>query len=456
MIGAEKVSDKIPVHPVETKYRKIVSKELPTPRTHELLELSRKYEARAMLGQPPVAWNSGEGFLVRDANGNQWIDFSSGVLVTNAGHGRPEIAEAIIKQAQTGLLHSYVFLNEPRVALAQKLVELSPEALNKVFIVSTGSETVECAIKLTRTHGMNINPDKKIIVSFENAFHGRTMGAQQIGGIPALKNWIGNLDPDMVQVPFPDGFRCGDTDFRSFEKALESVGVEPKNVAGVIVESYQGGGASFGPKEYFQELRQWCDTWNVIFTFDEVQAGFGRTGKMWAFEHYGVVPDLLCMGKGITSTLPLAALVGREDLMDLYNPGSMTSTHSGNPICCAAALANIDVLLKEKMVENAAEVGAILHEQLWHRLKKYDSRIGAIQGKGLVAGLHITKEETGEPDADLARDVVWNAVGRGVMLFHPVGYGGATIKISPPLCINEEAIIEGIDVLAKAFEDVLG
>lgn len=451
MIGSETVADKIPVHPVDTKYRKIVSKELPTRRTRELLDETRKWEARAMLGQPPVLWESGDRFMVRDDEGNQWIDFSSGVLVTNAGHGRQEIADAIISQAKTGLLHSYIFLNEQRVALAKKICELAPEPLKKVFIISTGSEAVECAIKLSRTHGQNLDPEKKIIVSFQNAFHGRTMGAQQIGGIPVLKQWISNLDPHMVQVPFPDGFRCGDTSFALYEKALKSMGVEPKQVAGVIVETYQGGGASFGPKEYFQELRQWCDTYNAVLTFDEVQAGFGRTGRMWGFEHYEVVPDLMCLGKGISSTLPISALVGRPELMDLYPPGSMTSTHSGNPICCAAALANIELILKEKMVENAAAMGEVLMAELWKQLKPYDTRIGAIQGRGLVAGIQITKEGTAEPDAELARTIVWDAVGRGVMLFAPVGFGGATIKINPPLCITEDAIKEGVAALAESF-----
>ncbi len=448
-------SNEIPVHPVKTKHRQIVSEVLPTNEMLALLEDSRRYEPRAMQGQPPIVWDRAEGFNVFDAHGNKWIDFSSGVLVTNAGHCRREIADAIIRQTQHGLLHSYCFPNEPRVALAKRLCELAPDPLKKAFLLSTGSETTECAIKLMRTHGRKIDEDKNVIVSFTHAFHGRTLGAQLIGGIPALKEWIGPFEAGMVQVPFPDGFRCEDQTFDCFLRSLNATGVEPGQVAGVITETYQGGGASFGPPAYFQDLRAWCDQHNVVLTFDEVQAAFGRCGRMWGFEHYGVVPDLMCLGKGLSSSLPVAAVVGRPDLMDLYPPGSMTSTHTGNPICVAAALANIDLILKEDLIGNAARVGEVLHRELWRQLKPFDARVGAIHGKGLVAGVHIIKDETTTPDKDLAHNIVWHAVGRGLMLFAPVGLNGGTIKIAPPLCITEDAVIEGVTALAEAFTDCL-
>jgi len=157
----------------------------------------------------------------------------------------------------------------------------------------------------------------------------------------------------------------------------------------------------------------------------------------------------------LSSSLPVAAVVGRADLMDLYPPGSMTSTHTGNPICAAAALANIDLIIKEKLVENSARVGEVLHRELWRQLKPYDARIGAIHGKGLVAGVHVIKDETTTPDKELAHRIVWHAVGRGLMLFAPVGLNGGTIKICPPLCISQEAIVEGVSVLAEAFGDAL-
>ncbi len=446
--------EEIPVHPVETKLRRIAGR-VPAPETWPLLEDMNRYEPRSMGGQPPVVWDRAEGFNVYDAQGNKWIDFSSGVLVTNAGHGRREIIDAVVQQAQRELLHNYCFPNDLRIRLAKQLCELAPEPLKKAFLISTGSEATECAVKLMRTWGRQRDAKKDIIVSYANAFHGRTLGAQMIGGIPALKDWISHHDPAMVQVPFPDGFRCEDTSFDFFAESLAKLGVEPRYVAGVIVETYQGGGASFGPPEYFQKMRAWCDQWGALLTFDEVQAAFGRCGRMWGFEHYGVVPDLMCLGKGISSSLPVSAVVGRPDVMDLYPPGSMTSTHTGNPICCAAALANIDVILRERLVENAARMGDVLHEQLWQQLKPYDSKLGAIHGKGLVAGVQLIKDDSLTPDKELAHNVVWHAVGRGVMLFSPVGFGGATIKICPPLCITEEAVVEGVSALADAFADCL-
>ena len=169
----------------------------------------------------------------------------------------------------------------------------------------------------------------------------------------------------------------------------------------------------------------------------------------------GVLPDLMCLGKGISSSLPISALLGRPDLMDMYPPGSMTSTHSGSPVCAAAALANIDLIVKEKLVENAARCGEVLHRELWRQLKPFDARIGAIHGKGLVAGVHCIKDETTTPDRDLAFKTVWNCVGRGLMLFSPVGLNGATIKICPPLCITEDAVVEGVSVSAESLSDAL-
>lgn len=196
----------VEVEPISTKYRKL-SGAIPNDKTIKEIEKLREAESFSMRGQPPVIWDRAEGVNVYDAYGNMWLDFSSGVLLTNAGHGHKKIADAIISQASKSLLTTYCFPNEPRVKLTQKLVSLAPEGLNKVFLLSTGSEATECALKLMRTYGRKIGgDDKSIIVSFENAFHGRTMGAQQMGGSGDGKAWIKNLDPEIVHVPFPDGF----------------------------------------------------------------------------------------------------------------------------------------------------------------------------------------------------------------------------------------------------------
>ena len=405
-----------------------------------------------MQGQPPVVWDRAEGFQVWDPYGNCWIDWSSGVLITNAGHGRREIADAIAAQAAHHLLTSYCFPSEPRARLVERLTALAPEPLKKVFLLTTGSEAVEFAVKVSRMHGVRTGGRRKnVIVSYEKSFHGRTLGAQQAGGIPALKEWIGNLDPGFVQVPFPDGFWTEDTSFDLFEKTLAAQGITPEQVCGVIVETYQGGSAAFAPVPYMQALRRWCDRHQALLTFDEVQAGFGRCGTFWGFEHYGVVPDLTTWGKGISSSLPIAAVAGRADVMDLPEPGSASSTHSGNPICCAAALANIELILKEDLAGNSRRVGAILHEGLREVQKQFPDRIGFIGGHGLVAGMACVKPGKKEPDGELARNVVWGCIEKGVLMFSPVGYGGSTVKICPPLVINEEAVRESCGVLVEAF-----
>ena len=442
------------VPPVETKFRKIVTR-LPVPESVPLLKRLQAAEPRAMQGQPPVMWDQAEGFLVRDRWGNQWIDWSSGVLITNAGHNAPRVNEAIRKQVEHGLLTNYCFPSEMRLALVERLASLLPEPLKKVFLLTTGSETVECAIKLCRTHGAGIGGERKtVIVSFANAFHGRTMGSQQAGGIPALKQWIGHLDPGFVQVPFPDGFRQTDTSFEAFERVLQEQGVPADSVAGVILETYQGADAAFAPVEFMQTLRKWCDQHKALLVCDEVQAGFGRTGTFWGFEHYGIVPDLTCFGKGITSSLPLAAVAGRPDVMDLHAPGSMTSTHTGNPVCCAAALGNIETIVEEDLTGNAKRMGEVLHRNL-HEIKSQHNRVAAVIGKGLVAGFVLADRETGEPDAALAFEIVKRSIEKGLLMFSPVGPGGGTVKICPPLMISEEALDDSLAAFREAVSEAV-
>ena len=439
---------------VKTNYRRIVTR-IPVPESLPILRALRRYEPLSMTGQPLVVWDRAEGCQVYDKWGNKWLDWSSGVLVANAGHGRKEIINAICKQARRRMLHNYCFPSETRARLAQKLVEITPRKLQKVFILTTGSETTECAIKLMRTHGLQVGGERKIgIVSFERAFHGRTLGAQQIGGSPELKKWIVNLDRAMWQVPFPDGYWNEDTSFDGFLASLKKQRVKPSMVAGVIVETYQGGSASFAHKGYMQELARWCRRHNVILTCDEIQAGFGRTGKLWGFEHYGIVPDLVCFGKGISSSLPLSAILGRKDLMDQYPPGSMTSTHTGSPLCAAAALANIELITKEKLWKNAERVGRVLEKGLLAIQKKFPDRVGAVQGKGLVYALHMVKPgKRKRADYDFAFEVVRRCVEKGLLFFSPVG--ACSIKISPPLVITREQVKEGCQVIEEAIAETL-
>ncbi len=436
---------------VDTKLRRIATK-LPVPESLAILEKLHRYEPLAMRGQPPVVWDHAQGFQVYDAYGNCWIDWSSGVLITNAGHGRPEIIDAIVQQARSALLTNYGFPSEIRSRLVERIAELLPQPLKKVFLLTTGSETVECAIKLSRVHGFRAGGHaKNIIVSYADAFHGRTLGAQQAGGIPYLKEWIGNLDPGFVQLPFPDGFRTPDISFDHFERGLQERDVDPRNIAAVLMETYQGASAAFAPTEYVRALREWCDRHKALLILDEVQAGFGRTGTMWGFEHYGVVPDLALFGKGISSSLPIAAVAGSAEIMDSQPIGTMTSTHTGNPVCCAAALASIDLVVNEKLAANACQMGNILHRRL-REIQSHFPQIGVVAGRGLVAGMACVKPGSTTPDADLAFEIVRRCFEQGLLMFAPVGFGGGTVKIAPPLVINEEAILESTAVLEEAFE----
>lgn len=436
---------------VETAHRRIVTA-LPVPESLPILENSARCEPRSTQGQPPVVWDRAERCQVYDCYGNMWLDWSSGVLVANVGHGHPAIREAIRREVDRGLLFAYCFPTEARSGLAAKLVDMAPAGLDKVFLLNTGSEATENAIKLAKSYAMaKRDTGRTVIVSFERGFHGRTMGAQLAGGAAGAKEWIGCHCPNFVQVPFPDGFRTRDTSFALFESSLAGQGIRPQQVAGVMMESYQGGGASFAPVAYVRQLREWCTVNGPLLILDEVQAGFGRTGKLFAFEHYGVVPDLICCGKGISSSLPVAAVLGRSEVMDLFEPGSMTSTHGGHSLCSAAALANLEVMLAERVVENAARVGAVLGEGLQVLQAQFPSRIGTVHGKGLVYGVHMIQPGSADtPDAEAAFEIVRRCFEVGLLMFAPVGFGGATVKICPPLCITEQAIREGLGVLNEA------
>jgi 4-aminobutyrate aminotransferase/(S)-3-amino-2-methylpropionate transaminase len=439
---------------VETRFRKIVTA-LPHPDSLPTLEKLRQFEPQSMRGQPPLVWARAEDIFVYDNYGNQWLDWSSGVLVTNAGHGAREVRQAIVEQVDQCLLHNYVFPSAERAELAEALVKVAPKELNKVFLLTTGSEATECAIKLSRAHGLKVGGQKKIgIVGYERGFHGRTMGAQQAGGMAGQKSWIVNLDPAIVHAPFPDGFWENNTNFGTFLSAIAQAGLKPEEIAGVLMETYQGVGPDFAPVDYVRELTAWCKQHNVILIFDEVQAGFGRTGTFWAFEHYGVVPDLICCGKGISSSLPLSAVIGRAAIMDQFPPGSMTSTHTGNPVCCVAALASLNKILRDDLAGNAARLEPVLLDGLKQIHQKHLREVGHFSARGLVGGMQMVK--AGKPDHDLAHAIIEKCFHKGLLLFSPVGAWGQTVKIAPPLTITREAMLEGLSVLSEAVDECLG
>jgi 4-aminobutyrate aminotransferase/(S)-3-amino-2-methylpropionate transaminase len=441
---------------VQTAHRRIVTK-LPVPESLPILERLERFEPSSMQGQPPLIIDRSEGWHVHDRWGNMWLDWSSGVLISNIGNSNPVIVEALRRMLDRPLLATYVFAHEPRADLAELLVHHAPAAGYKAFLLSTGSEAMENCIKLARTWGLEKHgPAKRVVVSFQNAFHGRTMGAQLAGGNPGQKRWIGSGDSGFVQAPFPDGYKNPDTRFELFLETLVRAGVKPSQVCAVMAESFQGVGPDFFPVEYAKALEQWCRQYDALLVMDEVQAGFGRTGRWFAFEHYGIVPDLIACGKGISSSLPLSAVIGRAEVMELYAPGSMTSTHSGSPLPVAAAVANIRELERGPYLENARALDPVLREGLLAIQRRHPQRAGCVQSRGLVAGVQIVAPGTRNPDAAAALAVNEASFRKGLLMFAPVGVAGECIKIAPALDISREALEEGLLALGEAMDEVFG
>jgi 4-aminobutyrate aminotransferase/(S)-3-amino-2-methylpropionate transaminase len=446
----------VDVPKVSTKYRKIKTK-LPVPESLSIFQSLSESEPESMMGQPPIVWDKAEGFQIYDKWGNKWIDWSSGVLITNAGHGRKEIIKALRNILDRKLLATYVFVHEKRAELTKMLQGLSPDPTNYlVFLLSTGSEATENCIKLAKTYALEKHgPQKKYLVSFNNAFHGRTLGAQLAGGMAKLKTWIIDEGKTFIQVPFPDGYKNENISFDLLLDSLKEKGINPGDIAGIITESYQGVGPDFFPVEYARKLEAFCLENDIVSIFDEVQSGFGRTGKMFAYEHYGIKPDLIACGKGISSSLPISAVIGRKDIMSLYAPGSMTSTHSGSPLPVIAAVESLKIIKKENLVENARKLGEILIPELARIRNQYPDVLGCMQGKGLVAGIQVVKKDTKVPDSETALKINEKCFHKGLLMFAPVGVAGECLKIAPPLITTEEALREGIKVFEEACDEIL-
>jgi len=236
---------------------------------------------------------------------------------------------------------------------------------------------------------------------------------------------------------------------------LDHRGLAADQIAGVLMETYQGVGPDFAPVDYVRKLADWCHEHQIVLTFDEVQAGFGRTGKFWGFEHYGVVPDLICCGKGISSSLPLSAVIGRAEILDQFPPGSMTSTHTGNPVCIAAALASLKRILSHDLTGNAARLEQPLLAGLLDIQARHPKVVGHCTARGLVAGMQMVQPDKTAPNHDLAHSVIEKCFQKGLLFFSPVGAWGQTVKIAPPLTIPLEALQEGLAVLSEAVDEAV-
>lgn len=442
---------------VNTNYR-IIKTSIPVPESIPLLEKLYSIESYSMHGQLPVIWDRAEGYQVYDRWGNKWLDFSSTIFVTNAGHGNGRIIEALKKVMSKPLLHTYTFTSPERIDYIEYLIKNIPNQFEKAFLLSSGSEATECALKLMRLNGQKVGKRKGGVICFEGNWHGRTLGAQMLGWNPAQKEWIGYLDPDIYHLPFPYPWRpkALENPRKYFRDHLESLLAEKsldpdQDICGIMLEAFQGWGAIFYPPEFVQEVELFARECNALLVFDEMQSGFGRTGELFGYMHYGVEPDLLCCGKGASSSLPLSMVLGSKSLLDLPEVGSMSSTHSANPMVCAAGKANLEAILEDGLVESSKVLGKVLHHQLKKVKKQFSEHLVSIQGSGLLAALIFTDSE-GKPSNILCDRIVELCMQRGLLVVHT---GRESIKLAPPLMIDKEALLEGINVLISAIKDAI-
>lgn len=451
--GFSHVPKKVPS--VSTKYRSIVT-DLPVPESIPILNRVYETESHSMHGQMPIIWDRAEGFQVYDAWGNKWIDFSSTIFVTNAGHGNKRIVDALRRVIDKPLLHTYTYTSPERYEYLSYLIANTPKQFEKAFLLSAGTEATEATLKLMRLHGQKINKRKGGIIAFEGNWHGRTMGAQMMGWNPSQKEWIGFIDPNIFHLPFPypwreDAMKDPRKYFRDhLDQLMKEQNIDPKkDICGIMMETFQGWGAFFYPKEFVQEISAFAKENDILLAFDEMQAGFGRTGELFGYMHYGVEPDLLACGKGASSSLPLSLVLGSKEIMDLPGIGSMSSTHSANPLVCAAGLANMQALIEDELIDNSKVLGVKFHNVLNEIKAKFPDHISLIQGVGLLGAI-IFNDKNGNALGPLCDLISEKCLQRGLLVVHT---GRESIKLAPPLMISEEAMIEGLDVLTQTIAD---
>ncbi len=404
----------------------------------------------------PFVMAKGQGSEVWDVDGRRYIDFGTGIAVTNTGHSHPHVVEAIKKQVDLFLHMSGTdFYYAQQIELAERLNKLAPiSGPTKVFFGNSGAEAVEAALKLARWY-----TKRPRFIAFYRAFHGRTFGAlsltaskaiQRQGFAPLVPGVSHAFYPNPYRNPFP-GEDPGLAALDYIENHLFKTTTPPEEVAAIIVEPIQGeGGYIVPPDNFLPGLRELADKYGILLIFDEVQTGFGRTGKMFAAEHWGVEPDIICMAKGIASGMPLGAIVAKSEIMS-WPPGAHASTFGGNPVSCAAALATLD-LLEGGLVEMSARSGAYLKSRLREIAERYPV-MGDVRGKGLMVGVEFVKDqESKEPWPELRDAIVQKAFEQGLLI---LGCGYNSLRFIPALNIPEDLLDEGINMYEAALDAAL-
>jgi 4-aminobutyrate aminotransferase len=423
---------------------------LPGPKARAVIKTDEQFISPSYTRGYPCVAEKGRGMILTDVDGNEFLDFCAGIAVCSTGHCHPEVVETIQRQAAK-LIHmsGTDFYYRVQAELAKKLAALAPgRHKNRVFFTNSGAEALEAAIKLAR-----YKTRRTRLVSYLGAFHGRTLGALSLTGSKVVQTQgFSPLLQGVTHIPYPYCYRCqfgkkrGRCHLECFsylESILFQKTVPPSEVAAIFIEPVQGeGGYIVPPEEYLACLQKMARKHGILLVADEVQSGMGRTGRMFACEHFGFEPDIICLAKGIASGLPLGAIIARKEIMD-WPPGSHASTFGGNPVACAAALKTIE-LLERGLLANAARMGGYLMRRL-RRLQKQHERIGDVRGLGLMAGMEIvTDRHSRRPDPRTRDRILDRAFRKGLIL---LGCGPSAVRFCPALVVEKQHVDCCVDIL---------
>jgi len=422
----------------------------------EWLARERAHFAQVLYRYTPLVVEHAKGSYLYTVEGRRYLDFACGIAVTNLGHGHPWVLRAAHEQLDKLVHLSVVGHHEPNIVLAERIAAVAPGKLDKVFFANSGAEAVEGAVKLAR-----YVTRRPAIIAFQGAFHGRTYGALSL---TASKSYYREryepFLPSIYHVPYPYAYRnpSGPGDEATLKYVFDFIDemldtrVPPRNVAAFIVEPVLGeGGYVVPPADFMPRLRKLCDRHDILLIADEVQSGYGRTGKMFACEHTGVVPDIMTLAKSIASGLPLSAVVASSRLMDQWEPAAHGSTFGGNPVACAAGIATLDVIEQEHILANAVTRGAELMRRLLE-LKARTASIGDVRGLGLMVGVELVKKD-GAPDKELQARIRKVCLDSGLVILS-CGTHDNVLRIVPPLNLSQDELDEGWEILNAAFQEV--
>jgi len=390
-----------------------------------------------------------------DVEGKRYIDFGAGIAVANTGHSHPKIVEAVKKQVEN-FSHTCVMVTpyENAVALAEKLVKLAPgDSRKKAIFVTTGAEAVENCVKIARAH-----TGRRGIIAFNGGFHGRTnMTMGLTGKITPYKNLFGPFPNEIYHVPFPVNYH-GISEKQSLAaiESLFKVAIAPSDVAAIIIEPIQGEGGFYAASTSFlRAIRQLCDQHHIVMIADEIQTGFARTGDLFRMNHHDIEPDLITMAKGIAGGYPIAAVVGKNHIMDAPLPGGLGGTYAGSPVACAAALAVLDIVEEENLVEKAGQIGEQFGRRLQTMQQQFVGVIGDIRIHGAMMAIELVQQgAVDQPDAELTKAIVSEAYKKGLVLLS-CGSRSNVIRFLPPLTIEPTLIDEGLDILQDCIQSCI-